>query len=227
MTTQIAKSALLDPGVELELIKWRQARFERITVFVEDALPQLMADIDETVASMSSFAVSKAQVAPETLMKELFAPWALEVATRVEADLEKELDALTALLSETGTSRDALRSALPALASVGVLAASLSAIPTVISLATVTGTSFFFLTTTTLSWPLFAVGGAGLAVATLAGGRVIDGLSNRNRAHLSNRLQRRTLTAALGYGLGSGERCLVTDLQAFALRSLEAEMGTS
>jgi hypothetical protein len=214
----------LEPDVELELIRWRQARFERITEYVEDALPDLLADIETSVASMSSIAAGKAQILPDTLWKKLFEPWAQQIANRVEAEMEKEIGLLAASLFEKGTSRNALRAALPALAGVGVLAASLAAIPSVISMATVTTTSFFFFTSTTISWPIIAVGGAGLALATLTGSRVVDRLSDRNRAHLAARLKSRARIAALGYGLVFGERSLVTDLQAFTLRSLEAKL---
>ncbi|WP_428927500.1 hypothetical protein [Marinibacterium sp. SX1] len=227
MTTKTDPSSTLDPIVELEVIRWKQARFERVTEYVEDALPDLMADIENAITSMSSFAASKAQISPESLWKELFGPWAQKVAHRVEADLEGEIDALAASLSEKGTSQAALRAALPALARVSVLGASLAAIPSVISFATVTTTSFFLLSSPTLSLPLFAVGGAGLAVATLTGSKVVDRLSNRNRAYLTTRLQSRARTAALGYGLASGARCLVTDLQAFTLRSLETKIETA
>lgn len=224
VTTITDPTSSLDPIVELEVIRWKQARFERVTEYVEDALPDLMADIENAIASMSSFAASKSQFSPEPLWKELFGPWAQKVALRVEADLESEIDALTALLSENGTGQAALRAVLPALAGVGVLTASLAAIPSVISFATVTTTSFFFLSNPVLSLPLFAVGGVGLALATLTGSKAVDRLSNRNRAYLTTRLQSRARTAALGYGLASGARCLVTDLQASTLRRLETKI---
>ncbi|PSK80830.1 hypothetical protein CLV79_11917 [Limimaricola soesokkakensis] len=219
-----APSLSPDPIVELELIRWRQARFERITECVEDALPALMTKIESTVASMSSIAVGTAQISPDNLWKTLFEPWARQVATRVEAEMDEEIGVLAASLSEKGTSQDVLRVALPALAGVGVLAASLAAIPSVMSIATVTTTSFFFFTTTTISWPVLAVGGAGIAVASFTGSRLVDWLSDQNRAHLEARLQCRARIAALGHGLASGERSLVTDLQAATLRSLEAKL---
>ena len=227
MIKTTAPSPSLDPNIEIELIRWRQARFERITEYVEDALPDLMAEIQNTVASMSSFAASKAQISPDTLWKKIFGPWAQQVASRVEADMDREIDALAASLSENRNSQDALRIALPALAGVSVLAVSLAAIPSVISMATVTTTSFFFITSTTLSWPILAVGGAGIAVATLTGSQVVGRLSNKNRTYLTARLQGRARTAALGYGLASDERCLVTDLQAFTVRSIVTKMEAS
>ena len=213
-----------DPDVELELIQWRQARFERITECVEDALPSLVAKIESTVASMSSIAVGKAQISSDGLWRMLFEPWAREVASQIEAEMEEEIGALAASLSEKATNRGAMLAALPALARVGVLAASLAAIPSVISIATVTTTSFFFFTTPAISWPILALGGAGLAVASFTGNRVVDRLNTRNRAHLVVRLVRRARITALGYGLVSGERCLVTDLQAATLRRLEAKL---
>lgn len=222
--TLTAPAHSLDPAVELEMIQWKQARFERITEQLENALPDLMAEIERTVASISSIAASKAQVSPDRLWKELFEPWAQRTASRVETEMDNEIGALVSALSEKGTRQDALRVALPALAGAGVLAASLAAIPTVISLATVTTTSFFIFTTTAISWPVLAVGGAGIALATLTGSRVVDRLSERNRRHLIARLQGRARIAALGHGLAPGERCLVTDLQAITLRRLEAEL---
>lgn len=216
----------LDPVSVLEMIRWKQARFEEITVVVEDALPELMANIERTVASMPTISAGKAQIFPDDLWKELFEPWAKQTASLVEAQMEKEIGELAASSSEKGTLGEALRVARPALAGVGVLAASLAAIPSVVSFATISTTSFFFFTTATISWPLIAAGGAGLAVTTLVGGSGVKWLGNKNRTHLVNRLQRRAVTAALGYGLAPGERSLVTDLQAATLRSLEAKLET-
>ncbi|MHA6324547.1 hypothetical protein [Roseivivax sp. CAU 1753] len=183
-----------------------------------------MAEIDSVVSSMSTIAAARTQISPDTLWKKLFEPWAQKIASRVEAEFETEIGVLATSLSEKGTSQDTLRAALPALAGVGVLAASLAAIPSVLTMATVTTTSFFFITTSTISWPVIAVGGAGLAVATFTGSAAVDKLSDRNRAHLVSRLQSRARIAALGYGLASGERSLVTDLQAATLRNLEAKL---
>ncbi|SFE00305.1 hypothetical protein [Salipiger profundus] len=216
----------VDIGTELELIRWKQTQFARITEQVEDALPELMTQIEETVAKMSSLATGRAQMRIDPVWKDIFEPWAEELALGVEAQVKHEVRELTAALSEKGNSKDALRAALPTLASAGVLAASLAAIPTVLGLATVPAAPLFIFATATVSWPIVAAGGAGLAVATLAGGRFVDRLQDRNRAHLVTRLQNRARTATLGHGRTVGERSLVTDLQAAALRTLEAEMET-
>lgn len=222
--TKSASASSVDPAVELELIQWRQARFKRITEHVEDSLPDLMARIVEVVQAMPSIAVSKAQILPDRLWKDSFEPWAQETARSVEADMDKEIDVLVASLFEKGSLQDALQVALPAFAGAGVLAASLAAIPSVIFFATVVTQGFFFSTSTVISWPLLAVGGAGLAVATYNGGRLADRLADRNRTRLIARLQGRARVAALGHGRASGERSLVTDLQAATLRSLEAKL---
>lgn len=216
----------LDPISELKMIRWKQARFEEITIVIEDALPELMANIEATVASMPTIRASKAQVFSDGLWKELFEPWAKQTASLVEAQMEEEIGELVTSTSEKGSLGEALRVARPALAGAGVLAASLAAIPAVISLATVSTTSFLVFTTASISWPIVAVGGAGLAVATFTGGSGVKWLVNKNRSHLVNRLQGRALTAALGYGLASGKRSLVADLQAATLRRLEAKLET-
>ncbi len=214
----------LDPADELEMIRWKQARFEEITQVVEEALPELMTDIEETVASMSTYTASKSQVFPDGLWKNLFEPWAKRTASLVEARMEKEIGELTASFSEKGTLGEALRVARPAIAGAGVLAASLAAIPSVVSLGTITTTSFFVLSTTTISWPIIAVGGAGLAVTSFAGSKGVKWLADKNRVRLVNRLQGRALTATLGHGLTPGDRSFVTDLQAATLRRLEAKL---
>lgn len=213
-----------DPVSELKMIRWRQARFEEITLVVEDALPELLANIEKTVASMTTIRASKAQVFPDGLWKELFEPWALQTASLVEAQMEKEIQELVASASEGGDLEQALRVARPGLTGVGVLAASLAAIPAVISIATVSTTSFFVFTTSCISWPILAVGGVGLAVTTFAGGSGVKWLGDKNRLHLVKRLQQRARTAALGYGRSLGERSLVTDLQAATLRTLDANL---
>ncbi len=208
------------------MIRWKQARFEEITIVIEDALPELMANIETTVASMPTISASKAQIFSDGLWKELFEPWAKQTASLVEAQMEEEIGELITSTSEKGSLGEALRVARPALAGAGVLAASLAAIPGVISLATVSTTSFFVFTTASISWPIVAVGGAGLAVATFTGGSGVKWLGKKNRLHLVNRLQGRALTVALGYGLASGKRSLVADLQAATLRRLEAKLET-
>lgn len=213
-----------DPVSELKMIRWKQARFEEITLVVEDALPELLKNIEKTVASMTTIRASKAQVFPDGLWKELFEPWALQTASLVEAQMEEEIQELVASASERGNLEQALRVARPGLAGARVLAASLAAIPTVISFATVSTTSFFVFTTSSISWPIIAVGGVGLAVTTFAGGSGVKWLGDKNRLHLVKRLQQRALTAALGYGSSLGERSLVTDLQAATLRSLDANL---
>jgi hypothetical protein len=128
---------------------------------------------------------------------------------------------------EAGTGQRVFKLALPTLAQAGVLAASLAAIPSVISLATVPTTFFLVFSSSALSWPIFAVGAGGLALATFAGSSVVDRLSDRNRRQLVVRLQGRARAATLGHGLVSGARCLVTDLQAATLRRLEVELETT
>lgn len=213
-----------DTVLELKVIRWKQARFEEITSVVEGALPELMTNIEKTVASMTGIRASKAQLFSDELWKELFEPWALQTASLVEAKMEGEIQELVASASEKGTLEQALRVAGPGLAGAGVLAASLAAIPAVISLATVSTTSFFVFTTSSISWPIIAIGGASLAVTTFAGGSGVKWLDDKNRLHLVKRLQQRALTAAFGYGRSLSERSLVTDLQAATLRSLDANL---
>jgi len=206
------------------MIRWKQARFEEITSAVEDALPELLTNIEKTVASMTSIRASQAQLFSDGLWKELFEPWALHTARLVEAKMEDEIQELVASAFEKGTLEQVLRVAPPGLAGAGLLAASFAAIPAVISLATVSTTSFFVFTTTSISWPLVAAGGAGLAVSTFAGGTGVKWLGDRNRSHLVKRLQQRARTVALGYGRTASERSLVTDLQVATLRSLDANL---
>ncbi|WGW02773.1 hypothetical protein [Tropicibacter oceani] len=215
----------VSPEAQLELIRWKQAQFARISEQVEDALLDLMSQIETTVVSMSAFAVSKAQVRPDALWKQLFTPWAKEVADQVETEMQKEVNALAAALSEKGASREALHLMLPVLANASLLIGSLAAIPSLVGAATVTS-SFFFIAPQ-ISVPILALAGTGLAVGTLVGSRGVDWLQDRNRARLVTRLQRRARMAVLGHGLSAGQRSFVADLQAATLRRLEAELETA
>jgi len=219
-------TGLLEPDVELALIRWRQKSFNRITETVEDALPNLMAEIERTVAELSAVAAGKAQMWPDKVWKAIYEPWAQKTASQVEMAMVDSIDTIATSLSEGGNGRKAFQLLLPTLAQAGVLAASLAAIPTVIALATASTTTLLVFTSTTFLWPVFAVGGATLAVATFAGSRLADRISDRNRKKLVVSLQDRSRTAALGHGLAAGARCLVTDLQATALRGLEAKLET-
>jgi hypothetical protein len=209
---------------ELALIRWRHEAFNRITETVEAALPDLMAEIDRTVAGLSVVAAGKAQIWPDRLWNDIFEPWAQKTAHQVESEMVEFVDTIATSLAETGTGKKIFQLALPTLARAGVLAASLAAIPSVVSLATVTTTTFVFFSTPVLSLPLLAVGAGGLALATFTGSRVADRLSDRNRRKLVVHLQGRARTAALGHGLVSGARCVVNDLQAATMRRLEVEL---
>lgn len=225
MLTEKLVSIPLDPRIEVELIEWRQSRFETITQEVEDALPRLLGEIDDIVSAMGTVAAARAQMWPDATLKQVFVPWTTELASRIEAETEEEMTALVASLSTKGTAQDAVRAALPTLASAGMLAASMAAIPSILAMATTTTTAFLVFSAPAFSWPVFVVGGVGLAAATLGGGRVVDRISARNRAHLAERLKGRAVTAALGYGLAAGARCLVTDLQVATLRNIELKVS--
>ena len=79
-------------------------------------------------------------------------------SSRAEAELEDALLQLPGGLNLDSDIWEQGSKALPVIAGVGLIAASVAAIPTVISFATVSTSFLAFWGTATISWPLFALG---------------------------------------------------------------------
>lgn len=207
----------------LSLIEWRDQELAAITEQLELAFPQLLSEIRSRVATLSTLQVARAEFDPRPLTLQILAPW-VEAQTRIAVErAETEFTALIANLKADGQ-LGAIATALPALAGVGMLAASVLALPTVVTWATITTTSLFFFTTSSISVPLLLIGGTALAGLSLTGVKVLGATEGRLRNHLVARVEAQARSAVFGSGLDLDARCLLNDLQAAVLRAGQARL---
>lgn len=209
----------------LKLVDWRNAQLEAITAQLEGAYPKLVEAIDKHVAELSILEVGWAHFDPKKLAEELIAPWAEAQSSAAISRAEESLSELISSLPHESGIAGHVQSALPAVAGVGMLAASVLALPTVVSFATVTTTSFLVFSTSAVSIPLLLVGGTVLAGLSFAGVKAVDHANESVRSNLVERLTSVACSAIFGYGLAAESRCLLNDLQAAVLKAGEAELG--
>lgn len=228
-----ASITLSEPGIQfdiasvenrLALLEWRDAQLEAISSQLEAAFPKLTTTINTHIAEMTSFQVGKAHVNPRTLAETLITPWAEEQSHIAILRAETSLSNLVSSLDLDSGTRGHLDVALPALAGVGMLAASVLGLPAIVTYATVTTTSFLVVSTSSISLPLLLAGGTVLAGLSFAGVKTFDRAKDKLRANLADRVHGVILAAVFGYGLAPDARCLVNDLQAAALKAAEAEL---
>lgn len=210
---------------QLSLLAWRDTQLFSITSQFENAWPILEKAIDAHVAEMPLWKIARAHVGITPLAHDLIAPWAEEqgrvAAVRAEEGLAEIIAALPpGSLAEHGMT------ALPALAGAGLIAASVMAVPAVVSYATVTSVSMLVFTTSTVSAPLLWVGGAAVAALSLTGSSALGYANRRTRNHLAERLKRHARTTVFGDGREPTARCLLNDTQALVLKAGQSQLET-
>jgi hypothetical protein len=140
-------------------------------------------------------------------------------SSRAEAELEDALLQLPGGLNLDSDIWEQGSKALPVIAGVGLIAASVAAIPTVISFATVSTSFLAFWGTATISWPLFALGAAGIGFATLAGSQSLKSAETRARRKLCSRVHKEAGRQVFGIGEKPGARCILSDIQAAVVKA--------
>ncbi len=203
---------------QLSLLAWRDTQLSTITSQFENAWPVLERAINDHVAEMPLWKVAQAHVGITSLARDLITPWAEEqgqvAAARAEEGLAEILEALPeGSLIEHGMT------VLPALAGAGLIAASVMAVPAVVTYATVTSVSMLVFTTSTISTPLLLVGGAAVAALSLTGSSALGHANRRTRNHLAERLKRYARATVFGDGQEPTTRCLLNDTQALVLKA--------
>lgn len=211
---------------QLSLLAWRDTQLSTITSQFENAWPVLERAIDDHVAEMPLWKVAQAHVGITPLARDLITPWAEEqgqvAAARAEEGLAEILEALPAgSLAEHGMT------VLPALAGAGLIAASVMAVPTVVTYATVTSVSMLVFTTSTISTPLLLMGGAAVATLSLTGSSALVHANRRTRNHLAERLKRHARATVFGDGQEPNARCLLNDTQAFILTAGQTKLESA
>ncbi|WP_417808789.1 hypothetical protein [Thioclava sp.] len=202
----------------LQLLDWRDSQLEAITGQLEDAFPSLEKTIETRLSEMTTLQVARAQLSAKPLAESIISPWAAAQGLIALKRAEESLTAVVTEMNMESSIGDHIHTALPALAGVGVLAASVAGLPAVVSFATVTS-SFLFISTSSISVPLLLVGGVALTGLSLAGFKGLDYAKDKSRARLAARILAEAQAVIFGQGLAPNSRCLVNDLQAIVLKA--------
>ncbi len=155
----------------------------------------------------------------ETIIQRWGAGQLVKALGRAEAELDQTLLQLPGKVNLDSDVWEQVTKALPAIAGVGLIGASLAAIPTVISFATVSTSVLAFWGTSAISWPLFVLGAAGIGVATLTGSQSLKFAKDKARRKLCLRLHREAGRQVFGIGEKPGARCMLSDIQAAIIQA--------
>jgi hypothetical protein len=205
-------------AAQLDFLAWRDAQLAAISLQLEEALPVLLDELTEQVERASIVNLVRTTIAlkssAETIIQRWGADQLVKALGRAEAELDQTLLQLPGKVNLDSDAWEQVTKALPAIAGVGLIGASLAAIPTVISFATVSTSVLAFWGTSAISWPLFALGAAGLGVATLTGSQSLKFAKDKARRKLCLRLHREAGRQVFGIGEKPGARCMLSDIQA-------------
>jgi len=205
-------------AAQLEFLAWRDAQLAAISSQLEKALPALLDELVEQVESASIVNLVRSTIALKSSAEAIIQRWCadqlVKALGRAEADLDQTLLQLPGKVNLDNDVWEQVTKALPAIAGVGLIGASLAATPTVISFATVSTSVLAFWGTSAISWPLFALGAAGIGVATLTGSQSLKFAKDKARQKLCLRLHREAGRQVFGIGEKPGARCMLSDIQA-------------
>lgn len=205
-------------AAQLEFLAWRDAQLAAISSQLEKALPALLDELAEQVESASIVNLVRSTIALKSSAEAIIQRWCadqlVKALGRAEADLDQTLLQLPGKVNLDNDVWEQVTKALPAIAGVGLIGASLAATPTVISFATVSTSVLAFWGTSAISWPLFALGAAGIGVATLTGSQSLKFAKDKARQKLCLRLHREAGRQVFGIGEKPGARCMLSDIQA-------------
>lgn len=205
-------------AAQLEFLAWRDAQLAAISSQLEEALPALLDELAEQVESASVVNLVRSTIALKSSAEAIIQRWGadqfVKALGRAEAELDQTLLQLPGKVNLDSDVWEQVTKALPAIAGVGLIGASLAAIPTVISFATVSTSVLAFWGTAAISWPLFALGAAGIGVAALTGSQSLKFAKDKARQKLCLRLHREAGRQVFGIGEKPGARCMLSDIQA-------------
>lgn len=214
-----------DLFVPIAVLDWRDGQMEAISEQLEDALPDLLAELDAWVDAASSWSLARAELGPSAEQLAIVDTWSAEQTRRAVRRAEEAMsDVLHALPPDLSGDGPELATLLPAVAGVGLIAASVAALPTIISFATVTTSSLAFFSVSTVSWPLMAAGLAVAATAAAAGSTLVVRAEAEWRRRVKARLRAWAYARMLGLGAPRGARSFLSDLQAAVIRAGNTRM---
>lgn len=210
-------------AAQLEFLAWRDAQLAAISLRLEEAFPALLDDLSAQVERASIVDLMRSTLSLKSSTEAIIQRWGAEQLNAASSLAEAELeDALLQLPGGMNLDSDIWEQgskALPAIAGVGLIAASIAAIPTVISFATVSTSFLAFWGTATISWPLLALGTAGIGIAALAGSQSLKSAEARARRKLCNRVHKEAGRQVFGIGGKLGARCMLSDIQATVVKA--------
>lgn len=210
-------------AAQLEFLAWRDAQLAAISLRLEEAFPALLDDLSAQVERASIVDLMRSTLSLKSSTEAIIQRWGTEqlnaAISLAEAELEDALLQLPGGMNLDSDIWEQGSKALPAIAGVGLIAASVAAIPTVISFATVSTSFLAFWGTATISWPLLALGAAGIGIATLAGSQSLKSAEARARRKLCNRVHKEAGRQVFGIGGKLGARCMLSDIQATVVKA--------
>ncbi|MFZ1727767.1 MAG: hypothetical protein WBO29_15290 [Albidovulum sp.] len=208
---------------QLEFLAWRDAQLAAISLQLEETFPQLLEDMAKQAERAEFSNLVRSSFALKSTAETIIQNWGarqLEVSLRrAELELDQAILQLPGGLNLDSDVWDQVAKALPAIAGVGLIGASVAAIPTVISFATVSTSVLAFWGTASISWPLFALGAAGIGVAALTGSQSLKFAKSKARKNLCGRLKREAGRQVFGIGEKPGARCMLSDIQAAVVQA--------
>lgn len=194
-----------------------------ISCQLEGDFPLLLDELAVEMEQLSSLELASSTFLLTSSVEKLIKRWAdrqlSKALERAEADLDETILQLPEAVCIDGDAWHQVVNALPAIAGVGLIGASVAAIPTVISFATV-GTGIFAIwSTAVISWPLFALGATVIGVASYSGSETLRYAYDNARERLGERICREAERQVFGLGQSSGSRCYLSDIQAFVIQA--------
>lgn len=210
-------------AAQLEFLSWRDTQLSAISLQLEEAFPELIGDLSLNVEQAGIVDLLRSTIVLKSSAEAALQRWGskqLEAASRrAEAELDDALLQFPGGLDIDSDVWEHGTKVLPAIAGMGLIAASVAAIPTVASFATVSTSVLAFWGTATISWPLFTLGAIGIGLATLTGSQSLKLAEGNARRTLCNRLHREAGRRIFGIGDKPGARCMLSDIQAAVVRA--------
>ncbi len=208
---------------------WRDEQLEAISQQIERNFPELTSRIDEQINNAGTLDLAWSQVQLGKKISELCAEWSKEQAEQAVEKTESALADLWIKLEpefsiDPGL-RDRFLSAAPALASVGLAATSIFAVPSVVTYATISTVILgFSFGTPYISLPLLGLGAGALGVSAFVSRSLYDRAINSWRAALRRRAHKRAEEAVFGLGAPASQRTILDDIQALAIQATANSM---
>ena len=216
---------------QLEFLEWRDAQLSAVSSQIENSFPTLLEDLTNQVEEAGLADLVRSTVRLKRSVQNTIQTWSViqmeEALERAEAQLDLAIQQMPDDLIMNSDVWENLNKALPALAGVGLIGASVAAIPTVVSFATVSTSIFAFWGTATVSWPLLALGAIGIGVGTLTGSKSLKLAQTRARARLRNRLHQEAARQVFGIGQKPDARCVLNDIQAAVVQAGKNRIRTT